>query len=122
VREHVTQLTRAWREYCRLYPEDLRRDIVAPMARLIATGTGSQTEREELACWTMRAKDCSHHEAALAGFERCVLSLWQLRAGGSGGPPISTELSELEQSLAILGVEVYEETPFDDPPPKGPQP
>ncbi len=111
MRVHATQLTRAWRQYCGLYPAELRAEMVAPMARLIATGTGTTEEIEALAAWTESGRERGHHEQFLAGIESCVKRLWGLRTDNT--QPLEAELSALELNLAAFGVEVFEPTPFD---------
>ena len=115
MRVHETQLTAAWRQYCRLYPEDIRQEMVTAVARLI--GTGTPADAEALAVWTMRGCDgTEHHEAFLAGFHSAVMLLWELKAGGHRNEAqLQTQVSELFDDLASLGVEVDIETPFDRP-------
>ena len=115
MRVHETKLTAAWRQYCQLYPEELRQTMIAAVARLI--GTGTQADADALALWTMRGCDgAEHHETFLAGFHSAVTLLWELKAGGHRNEvQLQTQVSELFDDLASLGVEVDIETPFDRP-------
>ena len=115
MRVHETQLTAAWRQYCQLYPEKLRQAMIAAVARLI--GTGTQSDAEVLALWTMRGFSfCGNHETFLAGFHSAVTILWDLKAGGQRNEAqLQTRVSELFDDLASLGVEVDIQTPFDRP-------
>lgn len=116
LRAMEADLTAAWRRYCRLYAADLREAMVSTMARLIAAGTGTPEQVEQLERWTLRGVACEHHERLLCMFRECVIGLWELR--GQAAPEdkqLRSEVDAVLADLADLGVEVDEPTPFDPP-------
>lgn len=113
MRELETRLTAGWRDYCRLYPAELRQPMIAGMARLISAGKGTSRDHLELSRWTMRGRDCGEHEATLAGFYDCVSRVWRLKAGTIEEPMVEKAARDLFDELLLFGVEVDEPTPFD---------
>ena len=63
-------------------PEELRREIIGDLSRLITIGTGSETERALLAalCGKAQSLAANEHFQALAKIYDAVLWLWRLKA------------------------------------------